>query len=162
MRIIGRMPCLELTPAARREHRAAAHHLQPVVMIGNDGLTDAVVEEADVALRAHGLIKIRAAGEDRASRDAQFAALADRLHAAPVQHIGKLFVLWRPRPEPEPAPREGGRAPRDVTIVKFSKSGHHRPQVKKVKVPGNQRLTAGGQIKRVRHARKSSPKKSMR
>jgi RNA-binding protein len=48
--------------------------------------------------------------------------------------------------------------------VKFSKSGNHRPQVRKVKVLGNQRVTAGGEIKRVRHggARKSTPKKAMR
>ncbi len=158
------MPSLELTSTARREHRAAAHHLQPVVMIGNDGLTDAVVKEADGALRAHGLIKIRAVGDDRAQRDAQFIALAERLGAAPVQHIGKLFVLWRPKPDPVAEAREGGPAPRTVAIVKFSKSGNHRPQVKKVRVLGNQRVTAGGEIKRVRHAgaRKSSPKKTMR
>ena len=158
------MPAIELQAAARREHRAAAHHLEPVVMIGNDGLTDAVVKETDTALKAHGLIKVRAAGEDRAAREAQLAALADRLNAAPVQHIGKLFVLWRPKPEPEAATREGGAAPRIVTLVKFSKSGNHRPQVRKVRVLGNQRVTAGQEIKRVRHggARKSSPKKTMR
>jgi RNA-binding protein len=157
------MPAIELDPTARREHRAAAHHLEPVVMIGNDGLTDAVVKEADTALRAHGLIKVRATGEDRAAREAQLAVLADRLNAAPVQHIGKLFVLWRPKPEPEAAPRDGGAGPRVVTLVKFSKSGNHRPQIRKVRVLGNQRVTAGREIKRVRHggARKSSPKKTM-
>jgi putative YhbY family RNA-binding protein len=158
------MPALELTPAARREHRAAAHHLAPVVMIGNDGLTDAVVKEADTALRAHGLIKLRAAGEDRARREEQLATLADRLNAAPVQHIGKLFVLWRPKTAAHATTREGGAGPRTVTLVKFSKSGNHRPQVRKVRVLGNQRVTPGGEIKRVRHAgaRKSSPKKAMR
>lgn len=158
------MPAIELNPAARREHRAAAHHLEPVVMIGNDGLTDAVVKEADTALKAHGLIKIRAAGEDRGRREEQLAALADRLDAAPVQHIGKLFVLWRPKPEPSATPRDGVGGPRQVTLVKFSKSGNHRPQVRKVTVPANQRVTAGGEIKRLRHAgaRKSSPKKAMR
>jgi RNA-binding protein len=158
------MPTIELNATARREHRATAHHLEPVVMIGNDGLTDAVVKEADTALRAHGLIKIRAAGEDRAAREAQLATLADRLDAAPVQHIGKLFVLWRPKPEPEAAPRDGGIGPRVVTLVKFSKSGNHRPQIRKVKVLGNQRVTAGGEIKRVRHggSRKATPKKAMR
>ena len=54
------MPALELTPAERRAHRAAAHHLEPVVMIGADGLTDAVKAEVDAALNAHGLIKVRA------------------------------------------------------------------------------------------------------
>lgn len=160
------MPALVLTPAARREHRAAAHHLSPVVMIGSDGLTDGVVHEADVALRAHGLIKIRAAGDDRAAREALLMQMADRLGAAPVQHIGRLFVLWRPKPDAtaDTARDPGGAGPRMVTLVTFSKSGNHRPQVRKVKVLGNQRVAAGGEIKRVRHGgvRKNSPKKAMR
>ena len=48
-----------LTPAQRKDHRADAHHLNPVVMIGSDGLTDGVKKEIDAALNAHGLIKIR-------------------------------------------------------------------------------------------------------
>ncbi|MCZ2105545.1 MAG: YhbY family RNA-binding protein, partial [Burkholderiales bacterium] len=93
------MPQLELTPAERRTHRAQAHHLHPVVLIGNDGLTDAVRHEVDAALSAHGLIKVRVFSDDRAERDALYRQLADTLSAAPVQHIGKLLVLWRPVPE---------------------------------------------------------------
>lgn len=154
------MAALALTPAEQRAHRAGAHHLAPVVFIGSDGLTDAVAREVDRALAAHGLIKVRAMVGDRAEREAMFAALAGRLGAAPVQHIGKLFVLWRPLP-PEPAAERGDRggAPRFVRLVKFPKSGNHRPLVKKVKVLGNQRITAGGKIKRAR-TRSASVKKS--
>ena len=122
-------------------------------MIGGDGLTPAVVKEADSALKAHGLIKVRVLGDDRAAREALYAQLCDQLSAAPVQHIGKLLVLWRPIPEKvasaDPtAPRKPG--PREVKILKFSKSGTRRPEVKKVKVMGNQRVTAGGLIKRAK------------
>jgi putative YhbY family RNA-binding protein len=145
------MPALHLTPAERSAQRSAAHHLDPVVMIGGEGLTPAVVREADAALDAHGLIKIRAAVDDREARAAMLAQLADTLGAAPVQHIGKLLVLWRPMPVKVPEPAEGrAPGPRIVKIVKFSKSGNHRPVVKKTKVLGNQRVAAGGEIKRAK------------
>jgi RNA-binding protein len=72
-----------LTPAQRKDHRAEAHHLNPVVMIGSDGLTDAVKKETDAALKAHGLIKIRVLSDDRTGRDSIFHTLADELNAAP-------------------------------------------------------------------------------
>jgi len=151
---------LTLTPAQRKEHRAAAHHLDPVVQIGADGLTDAVVREADAALRAHGLIKVRVFSDDRSAREAAMLELAGRLDAAPVQHIGKLIVLWRPIPPKEKAePTERKPGPRVVKIVKFSKSGNHRATISKVKVLGNERLTPGGLVKRAKKARTASVKK---
>ena len=154
------MPSIQLTPAQRKEHRAAAHHLDPVVAIGNDGLTAAVRKEADVALKAHGLIKVRVFSDDRDDREALFQELADTLNAAPIQHIGKLLVLWRPMPPKEQAERDdGARGSRVVKILKFSKSGNHRPQVKKLTVHGNQRVTAGGMVKRTKR-RITSVKKS--
>ncbi len=154
------MPAIALTPTQRKEHRSAAHHLDPVVMIGADGLTDAVAREADAALKAHGLIKVRVLCDDRAAREALFATLAERLNAAPIQHIGKLLVLWRPIP-PKVATESEDRkpGPRVVKLVKFSKSGNHRPTVKKVKVLGNQRVTAGGLIKRAKPRAASGVKK---
>jgi putative YhbY family RNA-binding protein len=154
------MPALFLTPTERKAHRAAAHHLHPVVAIGADGLTPAVTKEADAALRAHGLIKLRVFSEDRAAREDILERLADALDAAPVQHIGKLLVLWRPLPETPRVERENRRAgPKVVKLIKFSKSGNHRPQVKKVTVMGNQRVTAGGSIKRAKK-RAASVKKA--
>ncbi len=145
------MTAIQLTPAQRKEHRSSAHHLDPVVMIGGGGLTPAVEKEIDLALNAHGLIKLRVFSDDRSAREAMFASLADKLGAAPIQHIGKLLVLWRPMPPKEKVEREDrGAGPRTVKIVSFSKSGNHRATVKQVKVYGNERVTAGGQIKRNR------------
>ena len=153
------MTAIQLTPAQRKEHRSEAHHLDPVVMIGNDGLTPAVEKEIDHALKAHGLIKVRVFSDDRAAREAMLASLAESLDAAPIQHIGKLIVLWRPIPPKEKIEREDRMpGPRTVKIVSFSKSGNHRATVKKVKVFGNERVTPGGQIKRTK-ARKTSVKK---
>ena len=154
------MPAISLTPAERKVHRAAAHHLDPVVMIGAEGLTPAVVKEVDSALKAHGLIKVRVFSDDRTGREAMLQHLCDGLTAAPIQHIGKLLVLWRPVPEKDKAADEDRRpGPREVKILKFSKSGNHRPQVKKVRVMGNERVTAGGMIKRARK-RQTSVKKA--
>ena len=139
------MPALTLTPAERKELRGQAHHLDPVVIVGAEGLTPAVLKEADSALRAHGLIKVRMFSDARDARAEALVHLAETLNAAAVQHIGKLLVLWRPIPAPAKAPAEARRpGPRVVKILKFSKSGNHRPQIKKGKDFGNQRVTAGG------------------
>ena len=153
------MPALELTIAQRKVHRADAHHLDPVVMIGNDGLTPAVRKEADAALNAHGLIKIRVLGDDRAAREAIYQQLVDELNAAPIQHIGKLLVLWRPMPVKARAEDEDRKpGPRDFKVLKYSKRGGQRPEVKTLRVLGNQRLTAGGKVKRSKPKQKSVKK----
>lgn len=145
------MTAIDLRPAQRKEIRAQAHHLEPVVRIGGEGLTAAVIKEADSALKAHGLIKVRVFSDERNTREEMLARLCDVLDAAPIQHIGKLLVLWRPIPPKEKAEREDRMpGPKVVKIIKFSKSGNHRPQIKKVKVLGNERVAAGGQIKRAK------------
>ncbi len=154
------MPALILTTAERRSKRADAHHLNPIVLIGNEGLTPAVKKEIDAALNAHGLIKVRVFSDERATRESMFTELADALDAAPVQHIGKLLVFWRPVPEKERVEREGRMpGPKVVKVVKFSKSGNHRAQVKKITILGNERLAAGGEVKRARK-RNTSVKKT--
>jgi RNA-binding protein len=153
------MPAIELSVAERKAHRAEAHHLDPVVMIGNEGLTPAVVKEADAALKAHGLIKIRVLGDDREQREEMYRQLADRLNAAPIQHIGKLLVLWRPKPPKEKAADEERMpGPRDFKVIKYSKKGGQRPEVKSVRVLGNQRLTPGGKVKRAKPKQRSIKK----
>jgi RNA-binding protein len=115
------MPLIQLTPSQRKERRADAHHLDPVVMIGGDGLTTAVVKEIDGALTSHGLIKVRVFSDDRAAREAMFTTLADQLNAAPIQHIGKLLVLWRAMPPKEKVERDGRMpGPKVVKVLKFS------------------------------------------
>jgi RNA-binding protein len=156
------MPQIQLTPAQRKVHRAEAHHLDPVVMVGGDGLTPAVVRETDLALNAHGLIKVRVLSDDRTAREAMYQQLSDELSAAPIQHIGKLLVLWRPKPElvkerTDDADRMPG--PRDVKVLKFAKRGGQRPEVKMLRVLGNQRLTPGGKVKRAKAKPPTSIKK---
>ena len=154
------MALIQLTPAERKEKRGDAHHLDPVVMIGADGLTPAVLKEAEVAIRSHGLIKVRVFSDDRAAREAMLTEMADKLNAAPIQHIGKLLVLWRPMEEVEQARvSDTNLGPRVVKILKFSKRGNHRPQIKKVTVLGNERVTAGGQVKRAKKRVTSIKKK---
>jgi RNA-binding protein len=84
-----------LTPAERKELKGRAHKLVPVVMIGAKGLTDEVVKEVDQALKAHELIKVRAPSLERDARAVAFQALCERTGAEGVQHIGKVFVIYR-------------------------------------------------------------------
>jgi RNA-binding protein len=119
-----------LTPAARRALRANAHSLHPVVAVGQHGLTAAVLQEVDVALKAHELIKVRVFDDDRAAREAMLERICAELDCAAVQHIGKLLVVWRPHPDkaapkakpaatprkrsPEPKRPPHGPAPREA------------------------------------------------
>ena len=89
----------ELPPKKLRALRAKAHHLNPVVMIGNHGLTPTIIREIDRNLKAHELIKIRASTDDRELRVKWFEEICDALVAAPVQHIGKIYIIWRHSPE---------------------------------------------------------------
>ena len=94
----------KLTPVERSALRAEAHALKPVVIIGEAGLTPPVMKEIAASLDSHGLIKVRVFSDDRAAREAMLKTLADELDAAPIQHIGKLLVLWRPMPPKEKLP----------------------------------------------------------
>jgi putative YhbY family RNA-binding protein len=115
-----------LTPTRRRALKAQAHPLQPVVMIGDAGLTPTVVREVDANLRSHELIKIRVLGDDRLARKTILETLCTELGAASVQHIGKVLVIYRQRPSDEPVARKkntpkartnGEKAPRKPRSV---------------------------------------------
>lgn len=152
---------LKLTSAERSQLRSEAHGLNPVVMVGEAGLTPPVFKEIDSSLNAHGLIKIRVFGDDREARIEMYDAICSQLGAAPVQHIGKLLVIYRPKKdEPKERHEKKGKGLREVTIVKPSASGTKRPTVKKVLLKGNERVTAGGTIKRAKQ-RQSSTKKAL-
>lgn len=88
-----------LSPARRRELKARAHDLDPVVLIGGTGLSASVLAEIDRALKSHELIKMRAQGADRSRREAMLAEICRRTGAHSIQHIGKVFVLFRENPE---------------------------------------------------------------
>ena len=92
---------IALRPRQRAALKARAHALEPVVQIGHAGATDAILAEVDRALTAHGLIKVKLAG-DRVERDALATLLSERVDATIVQQVGRIVVLWRPRPEDEP------------------------------------------------------------
>jgi RNA-binding protein YhbY len=131
-------------------------------MIGNDGPTPNVRKEIDAALNAHGLIKIRVLGDDRAAREAMYQSLAEDLGAAPIQHIGKLLVLWRPKPPKAKAANDDEDrmpGPREFKVLKYSKQAGQRPEVKTLRVLGNQRLTPGGQVRRAKAPKQKSIKK---
>ena len=87
---------IELSTFERTYLKGLAHQISPVVMIGNSGLTESVMREIAISLDAHELIKIRVQGDDRNARVALYEQICEQLDAAPVQHIGKLLVLWRP------------------------------------------------------------------
>lgn len=93
----------ELSPTERRALRAAAHHLNPTVTIAGKGLTSTVLKEIDVSLKAHELIKVKLQGIERDDRDALLTEICTELECSPVQHIGNILVLWRPKPEGEEA-----------------------------------------------------------
>ena len=93
---------VSLTPRERAQLKARAHALEPIVKVGQAGLSDAVVAEVDRALTAHGLIKVKVGGEDRHAREALCNDICARADAASVQRVGKVLVLWRPRADDAP------------------------------------------------------------
>jgi RNA-binding protein len=90
---------LPISTAQRRELKAEAHSLNPVVIIADNGLSPSVLKEIDHSLNVHGLIKIRIASDERELRERYLEEICHHLGAAAVQHIGKLLVIWRPKVE---------------------------------------------------------------
>ena len=87
---------VQLTSAQTRFLRGQAHDLNAMLQVGGKGITDSLVTEVVNALEQHELIKVKVAAEDRESRDAMIADLAQRAGAALVQRIGHVAVLYRP------------------------------------------------------------------
>lgn len=90
---------LALTSAHRRTLAATAHAIRPIVMIGNEGLSESVMRELDIGLKSHQLIKVKVFAGEREARNGLMNEICQRLAAAPVQHIGKILVIYRPEPE---------------------------------------------------------------
>ena len=88
-----------IEPRERKALKARAHALDPVVHVGEKGLTESVLTEIGRALAAHELVKVRAGGLERTAREAALAQICARLDAQPVQHIGKVLVVYRKKPE---------------------------------------------------------------
>lgn len=101
---------LTLTVLQRQNLKARAHPLKPTVMVGTAGLTAAVLLEISRALKSHEVIKISVQVGDREARKAMMDQICTELDAAPVQHIGKVLVVYQPQedaPEKKPARRTG-------------------------------------------------------
>lgn len=94
---------IELSPTEVRALRAAAHHLNPTVAIAGNGLTPNVLKEIEISLKSHELIKVKLHGIERDDRAALLAEICAAIECAPVQRIGNILVLWRPKPEGEEA-----------------------------------------------------------
>ena len=98
-----------LSPATRQRLKSEAHRLNPVVLIGNEGLTPAVLKEIEASLKAHELLKIKASGAEREDREAWLTQICEELGAQPVQHIGKILIIYRERPPVKEAATKPGR-----------------------------------------------------
>jgi RNA-binding protein len=144
---------MPLSSSRRSELRSLAHKLSPVVIIGDKGLTDEVLAEIDRSLKAHELIKVRAATDDRGARGAWMQAICERLDAQPVQTIGKVLVLYRenfdkPREkklDPGPSPRgrgardDTGRGARDDKVKRTARPRSRTPSPRPVSAPRRRR-----------------------
>jgi RNA-binding protein len=108
------MPKLDITSQERSALRAAAHPLRPVVLIGDRGLSESVLKEIDLNLKAHQLIKVRVAGEEREARDAMLETICDTLSCALVHHLGKTLIIYRPDPSAVQAKTEAEYTTRAV------------------------------------------------
>lgn len=87
-----------LTNKERAHLKARAHALEPILHVGNAGVTDALIAEIDRALTAHELIKVKVGTDDRESRVAIGDDICARTGATAVHRVGKVVILWRPRP----------------------------------------------------------------
>ena len=146
---------MPLTPSRRSELRSQAHKLNPIVFIGDKGLTDEVLVEIDRSLKAHELIKIRASTDDRDARELWMEKICERLEAHAVQQIGKILVVYR---ENFDKPRESlgarllppaGDTERDEKAEKKKRSGTDDPRKRK-KAEAERKLAATTRTSRPR------------
>ena len=110
---LNRTYTLPLDASERKALKGLAHHLDPVVLVGDAGLTDSVLAEISRALAVHELIKIRVFGDDRAARDQHLTTICEKTGCAPVQRIGKLLVVYLPRP-PKEVSAKGPHVPKKL------------------------------------------------
>ena len=93
---------MSLSPEQRREYRAIAHNLKPVIIVGDKGLSEGLQDELERALNDHELIKIKVASTDREACQEAIQALCESSGAELVQTIGKIAVILRRAKKPNP------------------------------------------------------------
>ena len=86
---------MTLTPKLRQALKARAHKLKPVILVGSNGISEAVLKETDRALNDHELIKIKIPTDDRDLKKQLFAEVCEKLNAELVQQIGSIGVIYR-------------------------------------------------------------------
>jgi RNA-binding protein len=153
-------------PSFKIELRANAHHLKPVVIIGLGALTKGVLKEIDLNLKAHQLIKVRIMQDNAQQRKIITEDLCATLRAHLIQSIGKILVIYRTGdailehdiPEKNQKKDNTMSGPRELKVRKTTR-GTRRNPIKIVTVLGNQRVTAGGLVKRKKKIRQVSKKK---
>ena len=106
----------------KRDLRQRGHALKPVVMIGNAGLSEAVLREIDRSLEHHELMKVRLGGADREAKKRLIASICESCHAELVQSIGHIALIYRkqakPCPRKQARPRPGERSKRGPVRVR--------------------------------------------
>lgn len=90
---------MALSSEQRKRLRAAAHHLNPVAIVGQNGLNEAVLNEIDRNLEVHELIKVRLRVEEREDFEAMINPIIEHTGAELVQIIGRLAILYREKDE---------------------------------------------------------------
>jgi RNA-binding protein len=111
---LSRKFMLLLTATQRRALSGRAHAINPIVIIGKTGLSAGVINELDRGLSSHELIKVKVQIENRSAREVLFDEICQQLNAAPVKHIGKILVIYRPKSEEtekKPAPLKRKKKP---------------------------------------------------
>lgn len=93
---------MSLSQAQKKAFRRIGHHLDPVVTVSENGLSENLIAEMDRALRDHELIKVKLALSERDERAAMLEAMTDEAGAEPVQAIGKVALLYRANPQANP------------------------------------------------------------
>ncbi|NOH27454.1 ribosome assembly RNA-binding protein YhbY [Vibrio mediterranei] len=86
---------MNLSTKQKQHLKGLAHALKPVVLLGANGLTEAVLAEVEIALDHHELIKVKVASEDRETKLLIIDAIVRETKAEKVQVIGKTLVLYR-------------------------------------------------------------------
>ena len=99
---------MTITSKERAELRAEAHHLNPLVHVGHQGLTESLFTALDDALRTHELVKVALARTTDVSAKDAAGEIAGKLGADVVQTIGRTCTLYRHNPELK---RKKGDAP---------------------------------------------------
>lgn len=86
---------MNLSTKQKQHLKGLAHNLKPVVMLGSNGLTEAVLAEIDIALNHHELVKVKVVSEDRETKVLIIDAIVRETGAEKIQTIGKVLVLYR-------------------------------------------------------------------